>query len=553
MEKKWWQSSVIYQIYPRSFKDSNGDGIGDLNGIISKLDYLKDLGIDVIWICPIYKSPNDDNGYDISDYHDIMEDFGTIEDFENLLSEVHKRDMKLIMDLVLNHTSDEHPWFIESKSSKDNPKRDWYIWRKGKDNNPPNNWESIFGGSAWEYDENTDEYFMHLFSRRQPDLNWENKDVRQALYTTVNWWIEKGIDGFRIDAISHIKKEPGLKDMPNPQNLEFVPSFDKHMNVDGIHELLDEFNQNTFAGHDLLTVGEANGVSSDEAELWTGNENGKFDMIFQFEHLSLWDDSDDSSLHIPALKKALSKWQDALYQKGWNALFIENHDIVRVNSRWGNDKEYWKESSKSLAMMYFLQQGTPFIYQGQEIGMTNIKYEDINCYNDVATHNRYKNNVNKGMNKQKALEHEWTVSRDNARTPMQWDGSLNAGFTSGDPWIGVNPNSKDINVESQINDEDSILNFYKSLIKIRKQYRTFIDGKYELVLPDHEQIYAYTRQDENDTMLIICNLTKDEAVFESEYILDNQDLLLSNYNDHNNIDERTCKLRPYEARLYKVK
>lgn len=549
----WKRNAVAYQIYPRSFKDSNGDGIGDLNGIISKLDYLKDLGIDVIWICPIYKSPNDDNGYDISDYHDIMEDFGTIEDFENLLSEVHKRDMKLIMDLVLNHTSDEHPWFIESKSSKDNPKRDWYIWRKGKDNNPPNNWESIFGGSAWEYDENTDEYFMHLFSRRQPDLNWENKDVRQALYTTVNWWIEKGIDGFRIDAISHIKKEPGLKDMPNPQNLEFVPSFDKHMNVDGIHELLDEFNQNTFAGHDLLTVGEANGVSSDEAELWTGNENGKFDMIFQFEHLSLWDDSDDSSLHIPALKKALSKWQDALYQKGWNALFIENHDIVRVNSRWGNDKEYWKESSKSLAMMYFLQQGTPFIYQGQEIGMTNIKYEDINCYNDVATHNRYKNNVNKGMNKQKALEHEWTVSRDNARTPMQWDGSLNAGFTSGDPWIGVNPNSKDINVESQINDEDSILNFYKSLIKIRKQYSTFIHGKYELVLPDHEQIYAYTRQDENDTMLIICNLTKDEAVFESEYILDNQDLLLSNYNDHNNIDERTYKLRPYEARLYKIK
>ena len=511
----WKRNAVAYQIYPRSFKDSNGDGIGDLNGIISKLDYLKDLGIDVIWICPIYKSPNDDNGYDISDYHDIMEDFGTIEDFENLLSEVHKRDMKLIMDLVLNHTSDEHPWFIESKSSKDNPKRDWYIWRKGKDNNPPNNWESIFGGSAWEYDENTDEYFMHLFSRRQPDLNWENKDVRQALYTTVNWWIEKGIDGFRIDAISHIKKEPGLKDMPNPQNLEFVPSFDKHMNVDGIHELLDEFNQNTFAGHDLLTVGEANGVSSDEAELWTGNENGKFDMIFQFEHLSLWDDSDDSSLHIPALKKALSKWQDALYQKGWNALFIENHDIVRVNSRWGNDKEYWKESSKSLAMMYFLQQGTPFIYQGQEIGMTNIKYEDINCYNDVATHNRYKNNVNKGMNKQKALEHEWTVSRDNARTPMQWDGSLNAGFTSGDPWIGVNPNSKDINVESQINDEDSILNFYKSLIKIRKQYSTFIHGKYELVLPDHEQIYAYTRKDENGIMLIICNLTKDEAVFES--------------------------------------
>ena len=548
--RNWRKDAVCYQIYPRSFKDSNGDGIGDLQGVISKLDYLKDLGIDVIWICPIFKSPNDDNGYDISDYQAIMSDFGTMNDFDELLEEVHKRDMKLILDLVINHTSDEHPWFLESKASKDSAKRDWYIWRDGKDGAEPNNWESIFSGSAWEYDDETDQYFLHLFSKRQPDLNWENKEVRQALYDTVNWWLDKGIDGFRVDAISHIKKEPGLKDMPNPDGLKYVSSFDKHMNVDGIHEFLKELKDETFAKYDIMTVGEANGVKANEADLWVGEKNGKFDMVFQFEHLVLWDEKEDSKLNVLDLKKTLNRWQEGLYNVGWNALFIENHDIVRVVSKWGNDKEYWKESSKALAMMYFLQQGTPFIYQGQEIGMTNVKYESIEDYNDVSTHNRYRHNIEAGMSKEKALHHEWIVSRDNARTPMQWDASEKAGFTTGSPWIGINPNTCDINVESQEKDETSILSFYKSLIKIRKSNTTFVDGKCELVLPEHEQIYGYTRTDENGQFLVLCNLTDQEAKFDLDINLEGLHILLNsieNKNINNNI------LKPYEARLYKVR
>ena len=548
--RNWRKDAVCYQIYPRSFKDSNGDGIGDLQGVISKLDYLKDLGIDVIWICPIFKSPNDDNGYDISDYKAIMSDFGTMDDFDELLEEVHKRNMKLILDLVINHTSDEHPWFLESKASKDSAKRDWYIWRDGKDGAEPNNWASIFSGSAWEYDDETDQYFLHLFSKRQPDLDWENKEVRKALYDTVNWWLDKGIDGFRVDAISHIKKEAGLKDMPNPDGLKYVSSFDKHMNVDGIHELLKELKDETFAKYDIMTVGEANGVKANEADLWVGEENGKFDMVFQFEHLELWDEKEDSKLNVLDLKNTLNRWQEGLYNVGWNALFIENHDIVRVVSKWGNDKEYWKESSKALAMMYFLQQGTPFIYQGQEIGMTNVKYESIEEYNDVSTHNRYRHNIEAGMSKEKALHHEWLVSRDNARTPMQWDASEKAGFTTGVPWIGINPNSCDINVESQEKDNTSILSFYKSLIKVRKNNNTFVDGKCELVLPEHEQIYGYTRTDENGQFLVLCNLTDEEAKFNLDINLEGLDVLLNSIEDKD-IDNN--KLKPNEARLYKVR
>ena len=479
-----------------------------------------------------------------------MSDFGTMDDFDELLREVHKRDMKLILDLVINHTSDEHPWFLESKSSKDSAKRDWYIWRDGKDGAEPNNWESIFSGSAWEYDDETDQYFLHLFSKRQPDLNWENKEMRQALYNTVNWWLDKGIDGFRVDAISHIKKEPGLKDMPNPDGLKYVSSFDKHMNVDGIHEFLKELKDETFAKYDIMTVGEANGVKANEADIWVGEENGKFDMVFQFEHLELWDEKEDSKLNILDLKNTLNRWQEGLYNVGWNALFIENHDIVRVVSKWGNDTEYWKESSKALAMMYFLQQGTPFIYQGQEIGMTNVKYESIEDYNDVKTHNRYRHNIEAGMSKEKALHHEWIASRDNARTPMQWDASEKAGFTTGTPWIGINPNKCDINVESQEKDETSILSFYKSLIKMRKNNTTFVDGKCELVLPEHEQIYGYTRTDENGQFLVLCNLTDEEAKFDLDINLEGLDILLNsieNKNINNNI------LKPYEARLYKVR
>ncbi len=546
----WRKEAVGYQIYPRSFMDSNGDGIGDLQGIISKLDYIKDLGIDVIWICPMYESPNDDNGYDISNYQGIMKEFGTMADFDELLRKVHEKGMKLIIDLVLNHTSDEHPWFLESRASKESNKRDWYIWREGREGKEPNNWESIFHGSAWEYDEATDEYFLHLFSRKQPDLNWENKEVRHALYAMVNWWLDKGIDGFRIDAISHIKKEPGLLDMPNPEGLQYVSSFDKHMNIEGIHDFLEELNKETFSKYDIMTVGEANGVNAEEAKLWVGEKNGKFDMVFQFEHLDLWDTEGEQKLDVLALKKVLSRWQNSLYKEGWNALFIENHDIVRVVSKWGDDEKYWAESSKALAMMYFMQQGTPFIYQGQEIGMTNVHYPEIFYYNDIATYNRYIKNREEGMLKEVALKHEWAASRDNARTPMQWDGSEKGGFTTGEPWLAMNPNVKAINVANQLEDSQSILNFYKDLIRIRKANSTFIEGKYELVMPEDTQLYAYTRTDDHGKFLIICNLTGEEAQFTADFDLEDRELLLSNYEIQQ--EHQLEVIRPYEARLYRL-
>ena len=554
MKKIWWKEAVAYQIYPRSFMDYNNDGIGDLKGITSKLDYIKELGIDVIWICPMYKSPNDDNGYDISDYQDIMSDFGNMDDFNELLNEVHKRDMKLIIDLVLNHTSDEHEWFIESKSSKDNPKRDWYIWRKGKEGLEPNNWESIFKGSAWEYDENTEEYFLHLFSKRQPDLNWENEEVRNELYKMINWWLDKGIDGFRIDAISHIKKENGFVDMPNPNNERYVSSFEKHMNVEGIPEFLEELNENTFSKYNIMTVAEANGVNAEDAEEWVGDENGKFNMVFQFEHLDLWNNEDDQSFNVKECKEILSRWQYALHNKGWNALFIENHDIPRSISTWGNDKDYWKESATALGLMYFMQQGTPFIYQGQEIGMTNVKYENINEYDDIKSVNIYKEMIGNGVDENNALKHLWAISRDNARTPMQWNSSENGGFSKNKPWIKINPNYKKINVEEQLNDKESILNFYKKMIKIRKENEGLIYGEYKLILEDNESIYSYIREFENEKFIVITNLTDKSAEYSyNNEVLKYENLLISNYNvkSHENINN--ILLKPYEARLYKLK
>jgi len=551
MNKKWWKEAICYQIYPRSFMDSNGDGIGDLKGIISKLDYIKDLGVDVIWICPIYKSPNDDNGYDISDYQDIMDEFGTMKDFDSLLDEVHKRNMKIILDLVINHTSDEHPWFLESRSSKDNDKRDWYIWRDGKNGKEPNNWQSIFGDSAWEYDEKTDQYYLHIFSKKQPDLNWENKDMRKAVYNMINWWLDKGIDGFRIDAISHLKKEEGLKDMPNEKGIKYVPSFDKHMNVEGIHEYLEDIKNNTFSKYDIMTVGEASGVSVDEAPLWVGEEQGKFNMIFQFEHLKLWDNEGNKKPDIKALKNILSKWQKGLENKGWNALFIENHDLPRAVSTWGDDKKYWRESATSLAAMYFMMQGTPFIYQGQEIGMTNVKFENIEDYNCVSTKNMYALKREEGVPHEKIMEIIWASSRDNSRTPMQWNTSLNAGFSTGKPWLKVNPNYLKINVESQEKDPDSILNFYKKMISLKKQNPLFIYGIYDLILEEDEQIYAYTRTLNKEKAIIICNLTEKEAIYDYNDIkLCYEELILNNYpvKEH----EKTTKLilKPYETRIY---
>lgn len=550
MEKKWWKEAVAYQIYPRSFMDSNNDGIGDLQGIISKLDYLKDLGIDVIWICPVYKSPNDDNGYDISDYQDIMSDFGTMEDFNELLSEIHKRNMKIIIDLVINHTSDEHPWFIESRSSKQNPKRDWYIWREGKDNKEPNNWESIFKGSAWEYDENTKEYYLHLFSKKQPDLNWENEDMRNEIYKMINWWLDKGIDGFRVDAISHINKEEGLVDMDNPDNLKYVPSFDKHMNVEGIHDYLRELKENTFSKYDIMTVGEANGVKAEQATDWVGENDGKFNMLFQFEHIDLWNSSE---FNLPNLKKVWNKWQVNLENDGWNALFIENHDITRVVSSWVDDTRFLKESAKALGLLYFMHKGTPFIYQGQEIGMTNVKFNDINEYDDIRSINEYNQLINQGMSSKDALEHIWNTSRDNTRTPMQWDDSLNAGFSKSNPWIHVNPNYKYINVKEQLEDDDSILNFYKKMIKIKKSSECLIYGKYNLILEDDTNIFAYERILNDEKFLVICNLKSESSNYKYEKLtLKYENLILSNYNVDAHKDLNNFELKPWEARLYKI-
>lgn len=553
MNKVWWKEAVAYQIYPRSFMDSNGDGIGDLNGIILKLDYLKALGIDVIWVSPFYKSPNDDCGYDISDYKDIMDEFGTMEDFDRLLEEVHKRGMKLIADLVINHTSDEHPWFIESRSSVDHPKRDWYIWRDGVNGAEPNNWESIFSGSAWEYDENTGQYYMHLFSKKQPDLNWENAEVREALYEMVNWWLDKGIDGFRVDAISHIKKEEGLTDMPNPHGLKYVSSFDKHMNVEGIHPLLDDLKANTFDKYDIMTVGEANGVKIEDAHLWVGEEEGKFNMVFQFEHLGLWKDNGDQGTDVRQLKKILTKWQKGLEGVGWNALYIENHDLARIVSTLGDDQNYWKESATSLGMMYFMMKGTPFIYQGQEIGMTNVQFDKVEDYQDVQSTGLYYSKLEQGMSHEDIMEIIWATARGNSRTPMQWNDGVNSGFTTGTPWLAVNPNYQTINVEAQEEDPDSILNFYKEMIALRKSEDIFVYGTYDLVFEDHQEIYAYTRTLGEKRVLILCNLTNKQTSINLEKITVSTDqLLLSNIpvEEHESIQELT--LKPFEARIYSL-
>ena len=551
MKRIWWKEAVGYQIYPRSFQDSNGDGIGDLQGVIQRLDYIKDLGIDVIWICPMYKSPNDDNGYDISDYQDIMEDFGTMKDFDLLLKEVHKRDMKLIIDLVLNHTSDEHQWFIESRSSKEDPKRDWYIWRDGKNGKEPNNWESIFGGSAWEYDKKTDQYYLHVFSTKQPDVNWENPEVREALYDTVNWWLDKGIDGFRIDAISHIKKRPGFPDMPNPNKEKYVSSFDMHMNQKGIQTFLQEFKDKTYSKYDVMTVGEANGVSIDEADQWVDEKDGKMNMIFQFEHLGLWDAEENPDLDIVSLKKVLTRWQKGLENKGWNALFVENHDKPRVISTWGNDQEYWRESATSMGAMYFLMQGTPFIYQGQEIGMTNVQFPSIEDYDDVADKNRYRIQREAGVPHEDIMKVIWASSRDNSRTPMQWSNDHNAGFSSGTPWLKVNPNFVDINVEKQEADDQSILAFYKKMIELKKNNLVFTYGSYDLLLEEDPQIYAYTRTMEEDAVLVVTNLSIEPAVFNTKLNLEPTQLLLNNYPVAREVND-SIVLKPYEARVYRL-
>lgn len=543
MEKNWWKEAVAYQVYPRSFNDSNNDGIGDLPGMVEKLDYLKDLGIDVIWLSPMYKSPNDDNGYDISDYQDIMEEFGTMEDFNHLLSETHKRGMKLILDLVVNHTSDEHPWFIESRSSKDNPKRDWYIWADPKsDGSEPNNWESIFNGSTWEYDDTTKQYYFHLFSKKQPDLNWSNPDVREAVFKMMNWWFEKGIDGFRVDAITHIKKTFEAGDLPVPKGKQYAPAFDVDMNQPGIQDWLQEMKDKSLSHYDIMTVGEANGVNPDNAKEWVGEKEGKFNMIFQFEHLGLWS-TGDSKFDVLSYKNVLNRWQKQLEGIGWNALFIENHDQPRRVSTWGDDTKYWFESATSHAVVYFLQQGTPFIYQGQEIGMTNYPFESIETFNDVAVKTEYQIVKSQGGDVNQLLDKYKMENRDNSRTPMQWTNEVNGGFTEGTPWFPVNPNYKTINVAQQSEDSDSVLNFYKRLIKLKKSDDIYTYGEFNLIDDANENIFAYTRKLNNKTVLVAGNLTDHVASLNLPFEVEPSQIKLHNYK--NDLD--ITNMRPFEA------
>lgn len=540
MERQWWNSSVVYQIYPRSFKDSNGDGIGDINGIREKLDYLKELGIDVIWLSPVYKSPNDDNGYDISDYYDIMDEFGTMEDMDNLLKEANERGIKILMDLVVNHTSDEHKWFIEAKKSKDNEYRDYYIWRDSVDGNEPNDLGSTFSGSAWQYDETTGQYYLHLFSKKQPDLNWENGKVRNEVYKMMNFWVDKGIGGFRMDVIDLIGKVPD----------EMITG-----NGPKLHEYLQEMNKAALEGKDLLTVGETWGATPDVAKLYSNPERKELSMVFQFEHIGLdqiegkekWD---VKSLELLDLKKVLSKWQTELEGQGWNSLFWNNHDLPRIVSRWGNDKEYRIESAKMLATLLHGMKGTPYIYQGEELGMTNVRFDDINDYNDIESLNMYKDRLSKGYSHNEIMESIYAKGRDNARTPMQWDDSENAGFTTGTPWLAVNKNYDKINAKQCLQDENSIFNHYKKLIDIRKNNDTIIYGDYKLLCEDDENIFAYVRELNGDKILVVCNFYDKDVEFKFEGDFNYSKVLLSNYNDSSKMIEK-LKLRPYEAVMYR--
>lgn len=545
MKRTWWKEAVIYQIYPRSFMDSNGDGIGDLQGIISRLDYLKYLGIDVIWLSPVYKSPNDDNGYDISDYQDIMDEFGTMEDFDELLAAAHARGIKIVMDLVVNHTSDEHQWFVESQKSKDNAYRDYYIWREGKDaQTPPNNWGSCFGGSAWQYDEKTGMYYLHLFSKKQPDLNWDNPKVRGEVFDMMTWWCDKGIDGFRMDVISMISK---TKEMPDGKNGDFGPYCIHGPNV---HHYLREMNEKVLSKYDIMTVGETAGVTTTLAQQYAGEDAHELDMVFQFEHV----DGDgkygkwtDEKIPLVTLKKTLSRWQTELYGKAWNSLFWDNHDQPRAVSRFGDDRPMYREvSAKMLATCLHMLQGTPYIYQGEELGMTNYPFQRPSDFRDIESVNAYREWCSEGR-----LSHEvfWPCitfkSRDNARTPVQWDDSPHAGFTTGTPWIAVNPNYTEINAKAETANPDSVFHYYKKLIALRKAYPVVVYGKYEMMMEDSEELYVYTRAFEKESLLVVCSFCDHDTNFTLPAEFAGASCLICNV--ENEYGNPKMTLKPYEA------
>lgn len=553
MEKKWWKESVVYQIYPRSFKDSNGDGIGDLNGITEKMDYLRELGINVIWLSPVYQSPNTDNGYDISDYQAIMEEFGTMEDFDRMLQSAHDHGIRLVMDLVVNHTSDEHPWFVESRKSKDNPYRDYYIWREGRDGKEPNNWGSCFSGSAWKYDAATDMYYLHLFAEKQPDLNWDNPKVRQEVFHMMDWWCKKGIDGFRMDVISMISKDPALPD--GPVNGSGYGDYGPYaVNGPHVHEYLQEMNREVLSKYDLMTVGECSGVTIEEAKKYANQDGRELNMVFQFEHMDLdggesfkWN---DRKINLVELKQVLTKWQTELAGTAWNSLFWDNHDQPRIVSRLGDDstREYREASAKMLALCLHMMQGTPYVYQGEELGMTNVPFETLEDFRDIESINAYHELTESGqVSPEDMMRFLRYKSRDNARTPMQWDDSENAGFTTGTPWIMVNPNYKEINAKEQLARPDSVFHFYQKLIRLRKEREIIPYGEYELLLPEDPDLYVYTRALGEHKLLVICNFRKEEKAFTLPEGFDPGmgEILIGNYPDRE-LGE-TMTLKAYEA------
>jgi len=559
IQRRWWKESVVYQIYPRSFNDSNNDGIGDIQGIIEKLDYIKKLGIDVIWLCPIYDSPNADNGYDIRDYRAVMDEFGTLEDVEKLIDEIHKRDMRVIMDLVVNHTSDEHEWFVKSKKSKDNAYRDYYIWKEGKQNNkPPTNWGSFFGGSTWTFDQNTEEYYLHLFTEKQPDLNWENKEVRDKIYKMMRWWLDKGIDGFRMDVINMISKDQSFPDgkiSPNDDYGDGTPYF---VNGPRLYEYIKEMGENVLFDYDIMTVGETFNFGVENAKKFAKSE-GKdlLNMVFHFELMSV-DRKDDNKwvkkeIDLTEIKDIYKKWNQKLYEKGWNAIYLGNHDQPRIVSRFGDDQQYRQESAKMLATMMMTMPGTPYIFQGEEIGMTNVAFDDIGKYRDVETINYLRIQTRKGRSKDKVMEEIHRVSRDNSRTPMQWNDNKNAGFTESTPWINVNPNYKEINVENALQNDDSIFYHYQELINLRKAEPTLIYGKYLPILEEHQQVFAYRRKFKEEEFLIVINFFGKEVKLSlpEKINLDEYKLMIKNYKNVNK-KQNPLKLKPYESLVFKL-
>ena len=556
MKKTWWKEAVVYQIYPRSFYDSNGDGIGDIQGIIQKLDHLKDLGIDVIWLGPVYDSPNDDNGYDIRDYYDIMEEFGTMADFDQLLEEVHNRGMKLIMDLVVNHSSDEHKWFVESRSSKDHPKRDYYIWKDGKGDNPPNNWPSFFSGDAWKYDEETEQWYLHLFTQKQPDLNWENPKVRQEVFDLMNWWLEKGIDGFRMDVISVISKRD-FEDTPHEIFEETISA--KYANGPKIEAYLSEMVDKTISNYDVMTVGEGPGIDFDNALKYVDESKSRLNMIFHFDHMFIDHGPkgkfDVAKIDFIRFKKIFSDWDQQLGTSGWNSIFLGNHDFPRIVSRFANDEEYWEESSKLLSLMLLSMRGTPYIYQGDEFGMTNVAFDTIDDYRDVETLNIWKETEENGEDVQELMKAIHQQGRDNARTPVQWDNSANAGFTSGEPWIRVNPNYEEINVQAQERNPRSVLHFYRKMITIRQTYPVLIYGDYQPILEEHPAIFAYYRQDESYHVLIALNYSSEEQSFHVDREIASCEFIriVSNYRSSSPVENGRINLQPWEGVLFKIK